>query len=285
MRNSTQNPVVSNTARGANAGGGFLQEVRESAVGRLVAPLDEIALNSPSLLVNRGAVFESEAKAYDLPRYLFIGPRGGDAPLRLGIFGAIHGDEPDGARAIVQFLRVLEAKPELATGFCLSVYPVCNPTGFEDGTPHSRSGKDLNREFWTNSTEPEVRFLETELRWRAFDGIISLRTDEKSDGFYGIACGATLTRHLLEPALKAAEEFLPRDSRPLIDGFEARDGIVLAQSSNALSAPPKARPRPFEIVLETPKSPPSFFKECAYVMALQSILTEYRKFIAYGANL
>jgi hypothetical protein len=185
----------------------------------------------------------------------------------------------------VQFLKVLEAKPELATGYCLSVYPVCNPTGFEDGTKHSRNGKDLNGEFWTNSTEPEVRFLETELRWRAFDGIISLRTDETSDGFHGMAGGATLTRHLIEPALKAAEEFLPRDSRTVIDGFEARDGIVSAQSSNALSAPPKARPRPFEIVLETPKSPPSFFKECAFVMALQSILTEYRKFIAYGANL
>jgi len=132
---------------------------------------------------------------------------------------------------------------------------------------------------------PEVRFLETELRWRAFHGIISLRTDETSDGFYGIAGGATLTRHLIEPALRAAEEFLPRDSRSLISGFEARDGIVREQSSGALSAPPKARPRPFEIVLETPKSPPSFFKECAFVMALQSILSEYRKFIAYGANL
>lgn len=254
-------------------------------MARLVAPLAEIAKDSPSLLVNRGANFESEGKVWELPRYLFIGPRGGDVPLRLGIFAAIHGDEPEGARALVHFLKVLEAKPELATGYCLSLYPVCNPTGFEHNTRHSRSGKDLNREFWKNSTEPEVRFLENELRWRAFDGIISLRTDETSDGFYAIAGGATLTRHLIEPALVAAEEFLPRDSRSSIDGFEARDGIVLAQNSGALSAPSKARPRPFEVVLETPKSPPSFVKECAFVMALQTILIEYRKFIAYAANL
>jgi len=285
MTDSIQNQVFSNGARRQSTESEIFRETREPAVARLVAPLNEMAVNSPNLLVNRGARFESEGKVWELPHYLFIGPRGGDAPLRLGIFGAIHGDEPEGARAIVQFVKVLEAKPELATGYCLSFYPVCNPTGFEDGTKHSRSGKDLNREFWKNSTEPEVRFLETELRWRAFDGIISLRTDETSDGLYGIAAGATLTRHLIEPALRAAEEFLPRDSRPLIDGFEARDGIVRAQSSDALSAPPKTRPRPFEIVLETPKSPPSFFKECALVMALQSILTEYRKFIAYGANL
>ena len=43
-----------------------------------------------------------------------------------------------------------------------------------------------------------------------------------------IAGGATLTRHLIEPALQAAEEFLPRDSRSLIDGFQARDGIIYA---------------------------------------------------------
>jgi hypothetical protein len=259
--------------------------MRESAVARLVAPLDEIALNSPNLLVNRGESFEAEEQIWELPRYLFIGPRGGDAPLRLGIFAAIHGDESEGARALVHFIKVLEAKPELATGYCLSLYPVCNPTGFEEGTKHSHNGKDLNREFWKSSTEPEVRFLENELRWRAFDGIISLRTDQTSDGFYAIAGGATLTRHLIEPALRAAEEFLPRDSRSSIDGFEAHDGVVLAQNSGALSAPPKMRPRPFEIVLETPKWPPSLIKECAFVMALQTILTEYRKFIAYAANL
>src|SRR5215475_934655 len=143
MTRSTQIPMISNSARLKTQIRDIPHAVQESAVARLIAPLDEIAANSPSLLVNRGANFECEGKIWELPRYLFIGPRGGDAPLRLGIFGAIHGDEPEGARAIVQFLKVLEAKPELATGYCLSVYPVCNPTGFEDRTKHSRAGKDL----------------------------------------------------------------------------------------------------------------------------------------------
>jgi len=30
------------------------------------------------------------------------------------------------------FLKLLEQRPELARDYCLSVYPVCNPTGFED---------------------------------------------------------------------------------------------------------------------------------------------------------
>ncbi|MCX6902021.1 MAG: hypothetical protein NTW03_00800 [Verrucomicrobia bacterium] len=52
-----------------------------------------------------------------------------------------------------------------------------------------------------------------------------------------------------------------------------------------LRAPPGLRPRPFEIILETPKTPPDYLKEAAFVVALQSILTQYREFIAYAPNL
>jgi protein MpaA len=251
----------------------------------LLAPLEKIAAQSHNLVANHDAVFKVHGKAYELPRYLFVGPSGGDAPIHVGIFGGIHGDEPEGSRAIVQFIRLLEAKPELATGYCLSFYPVCNPTGFEDGTRFSRGGKDLNREFWKNSSEPEVRLLQAELVSRSFQGIISLHTDDTCDGFYGIVRGATLTKHLIEPALRTAGKLLPRDERSIIDGFAARHGIIYDTFEGILSAPPKVRPRPFEIILETPAAPPAYMKEAAFVAALQTILIEYQKFIAYAPNL
>jgi hypothetical protein len=246
------------------------------SIGELLAPLDKIAATSPNLVANYEAHFESDGERYELPRYLFVGPRGGDTPIRVGIFAGIHGDEPEGAHALVQFIKLLEAKPELAAGYYLSFYPVCNPTGFEDATRFSRNGKDLNREFWKNSSEPEVRLLQ---------GIISLHTDDTSDGFYGFVNGATLTKDLIKPALQAAEKFLPRDERPVIDGFRARNGIIRDSYEGILSAPPKVSPRPFEIILETPNTPPSYLKECAFVAALKIILDEYRKFIAYAPNI
>jgi hypothetical protein len=258
---------------------------RRRSLADLLAPLNQIAVHSPNLVTNHGAHFEAGGATYELPRYLFVGPRGGDTPIRVGIFAGIHGDEPEGVRAVVQFLKLLEARPELAAGYYLSFYPVCNPTGFEDGTRHSRNGRDLNREFWDNSSEPEVWLLQAELISRSFNGIISLHTDDTSAGFYGIVRGATLTQHLIEPALRAAEEFLPRDKRSVIDGFRASNGIVRDAYDGVLSAPPKVRPRPFEIILETPQAPPTFLKECAFVAALATILTEYRKFIAYAPNL
>jgi hypothetical protein len=258
---------------------------RRRSIADLLAPLEQIAAQSPNLVANHEAKFDADGETYELPRYLFVGPKGGDTPILVGIFASIHGDEPEGAHALVHFIKLLETKPELAAGYYLSFYPVCNPTGFEDGTRFSRSGKDLNREFWKNSDQPEVRLLQAELVSRSFNGIISLHTDDTSSGFYGFAHGATLTKHLIEPALQAVEKFLPRDERPVIDGFHARNGIIRDNYGGILSAPPKVRPRPFEIILETPVAPPAFLKECAFVVALKTILTEYRKFIAYAPNL
>jgi hypothetical protein len=250
-----------------------------------LAPLDEIAENSPNLIANHDASFESGGQGYELPRYLFIGPKGGDDPIRIGFFAGLHGDEPEGVYALVKFLGQLEAKPELATGYCLFVYPVCNPSGFEERTRHSRSGKDLNREFWKDSKEPEVALLQSELVSHSFDGIISLHTDDGSHGFYGFAHGATLTQHLIKPALKAVEEFLPRNGDEVIDGFRATNGIIRDTYPGVLSAPPKVRPRAFEIILETPSAAPNYLKEAAFVGALLTILGRYREFIAYAPNL
>jgi protein MpaA len=255
------------------------------SIADLLAPLDQLAKDSPNLVVNREARFDVNGESYFLPRYLFIGPKSGDAPVRIGIFAGIHGDEPEGAYAAVRFLRFLDTYAELAAGYCVSVYPVCNPSGFEDNTRHSRRGKDLNREFWLKSAEPEVGLLQAQLVSHSFHGIISLHVDDSSDGFYGLVGGATLTKHLIEPALKAADSFLPLDKRTLIDGFPARNSVVRHSFPGVLSAPPIVRPRPFEIILEAPKGRPAYLTEWAFVAALKSILDSYRKFIAYGQNL
>ena len=255
------------------------------SIPELLAPLDQIAAGSPNLVADHGAQFQSGGQTYELPRYLFIGPKGGDDMIRLGIFAGIHGDEPEGVHALIQFLSMLERQPELATGYCLFIYPVCNPTGFEDRTRVARSGKDLNREFWHGSEEPGVKLLQSELVAHSFHGIISLHTDDSSQGFYGFANGATLTRNLIEPALQAAEQFLPLNGNETIDGFRARNGIIRDTYPGVLSTPPKVRPRPFEIILETPQAAPSYLKEAALVAALRMILTRYREFIAYAPNL
>src|SRR5206468_1511649 len=109
----------------------------------------------------------------DLPCYHFLGPQHGADIIRIGIFAGIHGDEPATASACIKFLELLDEGPDLARDFALRVYPVCNPTGYELNTREAASGKDLNREFWKGSVEPEVQMLEHELATNRFNGIIS----------------------------------------------------------------------------------------------------------------
>lgn len=268
---------------------GSARSLQRSAARRsvldAVAPLEELAVRSPNLVANHSAVFEWGGQNVVLPRYLFLGPKGGGDPIRVGLFAGIHGDEPETVHALVQFVCDLDRRPEPATGYALFVYPICNPTGFEDNTRQARSGRDLNREFWTNSAQPEVRLLESELLYHAFDGIIALHTDDTTDGAYGYARGSLLTEHLIEPALQAAARFLPRSRKSLIDGFPARDGIIADCFPGVLSGPPGVRPQPFEAILEMPQAAPSALIRGAFAAALRTILEQYSQFIAYGLNL
>lgn len=254
-------------------------------IERLLAPLNQIAERSPDFITRPLGEFESDGQQYTLPRYIYLGQRGGGDVIRIGIFATIHGDEPEGALALGRFFAELDKNAEIGTGYALYVYPICNPTGFEDNTRHSRSGKDLNREFWTESREPEIHHLESEICMHAFDGIITLHSDDTSDGLYAFVGGAVLTENLTEPALRAAERFLPRNKRRVIDGFNARRGIVSDCYSGVLkSVPGLARP-PFEITFETPQKSPLHLQVEATAEALQTILVEYRHLMAIGQNI
>jgi predicted deacylase len=256
-----------------------------TALDRYLAPLDNLASQSDYLIRKPCRLGEATGALSSLPRYIFLGPRGGGDTIRLGIFAAIHGDEAQGALAVARLAERLERRPDLARGYALFLYPVCNPTGVEDGTRFSRSGRDLNREFWHNSVEPEVRCLETEIWTHAFHGIVNLHADDTSDGLYGFVNGEVLSRYLVEPALAAAERFLPRNRQRQIDGFAAQHGIIYECYHGVLRAPAGLQHSPFEITLETPHHAPLDRQVSAFTAALETILVEYQSMMAIAQSI
>jgi hypothetical protein len=244
-------------------------------VERLLAALEALGETSPRIISKSFGHFENGGSIYSLPRFIYLGAKGGGDTIRIGILATIQGNEPEGALALARFVEVLEGNPEISKGYALFLYPVCNPTGFEDDTSHSRNGKNLDREFWKNSAEPEVRYLQSEIWMHAFDGIITLRSDAASDGLQGRAAGAVLSQHLLEPALREAEQFVPR----------ARDQLVAAGQSGVVKSPFGLRHPPFEIILQTPRNAPLHRQVEAFSAALQTILVEYRYLIAIAQNI
>src|SRR5260370_30621118 len=129
---------------------GLETEKGRRSLARLIEPLAGLRRLSQDLL----GPFKIGDAEYTMPRFAFDGPNSSD-PIRIGIFAAIHGDEPAGAMAAVKFLLDLAENPGLAENFRLRVYPVCNPSGFEDNTRCSRRGCGLNRAFLRGSRAAE----------------------------------------------------------------------------------------------------------------------------------
>jgi hypothetical protein len=256
---------------------------------RLLNYFDLVTESSRHLLSKAVKKFEVGGEEYGIPRFIWSGPAGGNDTFRLGLFATLSGDEPEGAFALTRFISALEQAPELARGYAFSIYPLCNPTGYEDNTRFSRAGHALNRLFWTESNAPEVRFLESEIWMQAFHGIINLRSDADSAGVYGFASGAVISQALLEPALKAAETFLPRNRQRDIEGFPARRGMVYADIYNAtrgaLRAVPGLDNPPFEITLATPRAASVHLQVEAQNAALLAILSEFRSLQAIAQNI
>lgn len=220
-----------------------------------------------------------------LHRFDFLGPKAAHDTIRLGLFAGIHGDEPAGPRAAIELLARLSRQPQLAAGYHLTVFPAINPCGLIAGSRGDQDGVDLNREFWKGSPRAEVRLLEHELRAARFQGIIALHADDTCEGVYGYAHGRLLNEELLRPALHAAGRHLPMDERPLIDGFAADAGVIHFCFPGVLSAPPHQLPAPFDIILETPAKADEALQAAAMVDGMLAILAEYRRFIAFGADL
>jgi len=220
-----------------------------------------------------------------LERFDFLGPKAAHDSIKVGLFTGIHGDEPAGPLAAARLLGWLLSDPTLATGYQLSVYATINLAGLAAGTRGDAAGVDLNREFWKGSAIPVVRALEDELRTHRFQGIIALHADDTCEGLYGYAHGRLLNEELLRPALRASGVHLPMDSRPLIDGFAADAGVIHFCFPGVLAAPPDQHPAPFDIILETPAHAPEGLQAAAMVDGVLAILAEYRRFIAFGADL
>ncbi len=251
----------------------------------LLRPLDELARGSENLFAAHLIYNDSRGVFQSLPKYLFTGPGDRRSYLRVGLFAGIHGDEESGVLAAVKLLERLTADPELARGYELFVYPVCNPHGYTEDSRWTRSGLDLNREFWKGSAETGVQILERQLQKLKFDGIIALHSDDTSEGLYGFVKGHQLTRHVLEPALEEAGRFLPRNFDRSIDNFEANNGIIERGYEGILTAPPEQNPKPFEIVFETPHRAPLDRQVDAHLAAVLSIFDRFKVLISEGQNI
>ncbi len=104
-----------------------------------------------------------------------------DAPKNILITGGVHGDEPAGVEAVLQFLA--RDNTELLKRFSFMVIPCVNPYGYVHDTRENKDGIDINRSFEEEKV-CEVVVLKRAIGQTQFSFAIDFHEDYEATGFY-----------------------------------------------------------------------------------------------------
>ena len=104
-----------------------------------------------------------------------------DAPRPILITGGMHGDEPAGVEAILQFLT--RDNTTLLKNFSFLVIPCINPYGYVHNTRETRDGVDINRAFEEDDVAETV-IVKKALGQTQFSLAIDFHEDYDATGFY-----------------------------------------------------------------------------------------------------
>jgi len=157
---------------------------------------------------------------YALPFFeLSAGPTSGP---QITLSAGLHGDEPAGIEALLQFFE-RETSPPIG----VTALPCINPTGVIAGTRRNDLGIDLNRTFGQEGGPQEVELVRFALAGRRFDCGIDLHEDIESRGFYlyeHVRGDRKPLGHRIVAAIRAAG--MPINDASAIEGRALIDGCV-----------------------------------------------------------
>jgi hypothetical protein len=106
------------------------------------------------------------------------------------------------------------------------ICPLLNPEGIASGKRENDAGLDLNRDY-RHLESPEVR---SHVHWLErqpnFDMAICVHEDWESTGFYLYELNPANRPNLGTPIISAVSKVCPIDKSPLIEGREAKGGII-----------------------------------------------------------
>lgn len=155
-------------------------------------------------------------------RLLTLRRGAGTGRCRIYLSTGIHGDEPAGPLAIQRLLEAEAWPADCDVWTC----PCLNPTGFAFNRRENDRGADLNRDYRSLETE-EVRAHTAWLeRQPPFDLCFCLHEDWEAHGFYVYELNPDGAPSLAEAMVRAVKPVCPLDLSAMIDGREARGGII-----------------------------------------------------------
>jgi predicted deacylase len=187
------------------------------------APLDPVALAARFETAAAAAGFKKEVfgSAGGCP-LLALSKRSAGPKPRIYLSAGIHGDEPAAPLALLSMIESGDFDQRAVWILC----PILNPVGLAAGARENAAGIDLNRDY----RSPESPETKAHIAWLQsqpnFDLAICVHEDWESTGFYLYELNPDKRPSLAENMIKAASKACPIDMSTLIEGREAKGGII-----------------------------------------------------------
>jgi hypothetical protein len=147
-------------------------------VERKLQSLQDVALETLCVVPYEGHSYPLYAVEYPPPDVAQL-----DERHVVFVSAGVHGDEPAGVHAALEFLQNIA--PSFSQNFRFLVLPCVNPSGYAANTTETMNGANLNRLFARNSTQPEIRAIEDWLFERAVSFCVSLDLHEVPPFYVG----------------------------------------------------------------------------------------------------
>ena len=142
------------------------------------------------------------------------------------IAAGVHGDEPEGILALLDWLIDYDASRQ-TNPLSLIILPCLNPTGLALGTRTNAAGQDINRQFHADAL-PETAALRRLLAPYTIRALIDLHTDPRATGFYLFELlheGISGCAHAIQQFL--SDQNYPLEAQPSYAGGIGKDGLFI----------------------------------------------------------
>ena len=151
-----------------------------------------------------------------------------DSHKSILITAGLHGDEPAGVEAALQFLE--RDNSSLLQSFSFVVIPCINPYGYIHNTRENREGIDINRSFEDDNIQ-ESNIIKNTLEHKHFSLAIDLHEDYETNGFY-LYEGNRYEKYLGPKLVKATQHIGPiANEEPEDDSSQFSKGVYKIQES------------------------------------------------------
>lgn len=245
----------------------------------------------------RYKVQEIGADCKENPLLQITTPRGNSSSKNVLLSAGVHGSEPAGVMALIDFLK--NHVREYTNDFQFHVYPCINPSGYERNTRDTAQGINPNKEFKKGTTVPESNSFIKSLRKKylfsidhhetnPFDepGVVS--SDIHPQGCYLYEAAKKSDLYMGKKIiLRLRKEKFPISYLPTIYGDKNDNGLITPASSGesgltatlsaALDAFMIANHTQHAFTFETPTHLPLQQRIDAHITVIKTVLEHYKK--------